>query len=319
MTTTFTPQRQKHASRPAFRGEPFAAVPPPGLGVDSIGRQRRAPAPWLSSVLIVLAAVGMYVTSSQRDYLLGQVAVPFLAMGVLHGLWRGGLRKILMLSAMIAVAYGAAACVPVLTSYIGSAASPIGAAAVWLVMGLTAIVFLLLVGWLGKSLRRRIILPRAPLRIFDRFVGMTVGLAEGGLVVLAMCWTVVAFGQQMRMVRDHRDTAEDSQRYRVACQMIRLAEEAERGTVGELVQATNIFDRIPALREAIDGLNRTGKLDLQGLDPETVDRLNQLLQRAPAENLGNLGQVIEQYKSANEARTHAYQQLPQPRQPGSHD
>ncbi len=312
MSTTFTPQRQKLQHKPAFRGEPFEAVPPPGLGNDLITRRLHRPAPWLSSVLIVLTAIGIYVTSSHRDYLLGQVAVPFLALGMLHGLWRGGLRKILMLSAMIALAYAAATCVPMLTSYIGSAASPIGAAAVWLVLGITAIVFLLLVGWLGKSLRRRIILPRTPLRIFDRLVGMTVGLAEGGLVVLAVCWTVVAFGQQMRMVRDHRDTAEDSQRYRVASQMVRLAEEAERGTIGELVQATNIFDRIPALRDAIDGLNRTGRLDLKGLDPETVDRLNQLLQQAPAENLGNLGQVIEQYKKANEARTHAYHQLSQP-------
>lgn len=275
---------------------------------------REAPGfPLKSAALILLTAVALFAASDHYGYLLGQIAAPILAIGTLHGLWRGGFRKIVMLAATVGLLYGVTAGGGCAAKLLGGGQPSRAAGWSYAVLGLAGIVALLMVSAVVKSVRKNMIVTRPLACGVDRIVGVIVGLIEPALLVLAVCWTVTEIRPHAQLIRDHRDTEVGSFRHQMATQMVRLADEADRGVVGRLVRATNPFDQIPMIRKAIDELNTTGQcslFDLSKLDPQTADGLNAVLKQTPAGDLGGLNDVIEQYKRSNEARDKAYRQLP---------
>jgi uncharacterized membrane protein required for colicin V production len=285
----------------------------PGVAPDLLGSRTSGMTPWRSSLTILLAGVLLFAVSHRSDFHLGEIAAPLLTLGALHGLWRGGFRKIVMIAATIGALY----MVAVSSERAGAAIRAVTGAAseAWgyLATIAAAVAALLIVGVLVKSIRKRVILRHGVLRLADRLLGVAVGLVEAALVVLAICWTVVAIRPHTSLIRDHQATQVGSLRHRVAEEMVRLADEADAGALGRAVSATNPIDQIPALRRIIDDLNATGELrleNLNGLDPQTIRRLSEILKQTPVEDLGGLNDVIERYKQGDEARDRAYRQLP---------
>ncbi|MFH1418152.1 MAG: CvpA family protein [Planctomycetota bacterium] len=267
-------------------------------------------------MLILLAASGLFAYSTHQDVLVGRIAAPLLALGALHGLWRGGFRKAAMLVATILVFY----CV---TKYGGAAAQLAqnatgSASAGWGYAGLSlvAVITLVFTSLVVNVIRRRHILKRPLVTGLDRLSGTFVGAAEAALIVLAVCWTAVEIRPHAMLVRDYTDTPISSSRQEFAAGIVRLADEVGVGTMGRIVDATNPIDHIPVLRKAIDDLNRTGQFDLGSLDPETARKLNELLKQTPSGDAGGLQGVMEQLEHKNETAEQLRQELPQPGQAG---
>ncbi len=293
-----------------------AEVPPDNpFDLETFGRKpRQGSVPWKTAVLLLLAAAGLFAYSMHQDVLVGRIAAPMLALGALHGLWRGGFRKAIMLAATVLVFYG-------VTTYGGAAAQLVqnttgSTSTAWGYGGLSlaAVIMLVFTSIFINVIRRRHILKRPVLRGLDRLSGTLIGVAEAMFIILAICWTAVEIRPHAVLVRDHTDTPVSSFQQEFAAGIVRLADEVSVGPMGRLVDATNPIDQIPVLRKAMDDLNRTGQFDLEGLDPETARTLNELLKQTPAGDMGGLQSVLEQFENNNKKAEQLRKQLPQPSQ-----
>ena len=290
-----------------------SSTPGPKFHFPEPAGSHRAALPLKSFALILLLGAGLFLYSSRNDLLLGQLAAPILTLGALHGLWRGGVRKIIMIAATIGLVYFATTGSDAANSFIQSRMSPSAAGWSWVVIAFIAVVLLLVVAIVVGIFRRRVVMKHPFLRGFDRFVGVLVGVAEGALIILTVCWMAVEIRPYAAVVRDQPQTQVGSFRHGMLDDMVRIADEAGDGAIGEIVDATNPVDSVPALKQVIDDLNTTGEIRLDSLgnlDPETVRKLNDLLKQTPAEDLGGLNKVIEQYQKGNESREKSYHQLP---------
>ncbi|HVP10482.1 MAG TPA: CvpA family protein [Phycisphaerae bacterium] len=271
--------------------------------------------PLKTLVLILLGGVALFVLSARRDFLLGQLAAPVLTIGALHGLLRGGFRKIIMLAATIGVLYAMATGADALNAYLQSRTSLVNPVWSWLLIILAAVLVLVLISAMVKSFRRRVIMRRPFTRGADRLLGVLVGLAEGALVILTVCWMVVEVKPYTQQIRDRQDVEAGSYRQALATRMVRLADEAGTGDLGRLVAATNPIDDVPEIRKVIDELNTKGEISLDSLgnlDPETIQRLNDLLKQTTGQEQGGLNQLIETHQQGSESRDQARGQLPPP-------
>ncbi len=251
------------------------------------------PSPTASSVLVFLLGVICFAYSLHRDVLLGQIAAPLMTLGAIHGLWRGGFRKVLMIAAFIAM-------VSLLVSQpflAGAIVQRLGGAPNGLVSGLitvvAAILAMTILGLLVGRFRTRHIAPRTIPRTIDRTIGTLVGAAEGGLVVLGLCWAATMFRPAAVNIRDHPDTAPNSYPYTVATTLLRLADEAETEPLGRLVRATNLLERSPTIQGMIADLNTTGSIDLNRLDPAMIERINALIPELTKGQYQNLGEMLD--------------------------
>lgn len=273
--------------------------------------------PWKTSLLICGLTGILFLLSWRRAYLLGELALPILALGMLHGLWRGGFRKIILLAATIGLLYGVALAGPKIGQIapLGSKASIGGWG--YVVACAMAIILFLFASAATNRIRRRVFIRRPALRTIDGLLGMAVGFAEAALIPLAFCWTAVEARPHLTLIRDHPDTETGSFRQRFAGAMIRLADEADAGAIGRLADATNPIGRIPALRKVFDDLNASGQIrldDLGNMDPATAEKLNELLRQSPLGPDGLKG-LIESQQQASQTTEQVYRQLPsqQPR------
>ncbi len=272
----------------------------------------RAPAggpPLVASVVLLLLGGAAFWYSSSQDVLLGRIAAPILMMAAMHGLWRGGFFKLALLPFAFCVPYLAAAhsdlADPVVKAVTGSSNGLISS----ITMGATAMVVLLIARALVKRFRRRHIATRRVALSADRFVGTGVGVAEGAFIVLCICWLAVMLHPHAAVVRDHPDTKPDSFRHQVAGALIRLADELSNEPLAGVVKATNLIERTPVLRDAINNLNATGQFDIDSLDPDVRSKLGELLQAQPGGELGDLDTLIDKYRRGNEARDKAYREM----------
>lgn len=285
-------------SEPEFRGR---------------SRPRR---PFLSGLAIILAGVGLFVICGREDYLIGQIAAPMLTLGALHGLWRGGFYKVVMLSLMVGLFWLAAGhpyiADPVVTTFGGTAGSFTSGLVTMVAVGTV----LLVGGFVTSSIRRRLIVRRRFLLAFDRLIGTTVGVAEGALGVLSICWATTLILPSAQMVLNHKDTVPGSVQSQVAQTVVRLGDEARRGALGEAASAYNPIEDIPGLTEAIEEFNTTGRLNLQGLDPAMIKQVNALLESMPGETAEGEPTTIGRFRDGNAARGEAYKQLPAPEHGG---
>ena len=270
---------------------------------------KRPGIPWKSILFVLVMSGVLFGFSSKSDYLLGQLAAPLLCLGALHGLWRGGFRKIVMLAVtilMFAFVSGYAHVFAPVTRTAGGSSAGLN----FLISLAVAIVGLVVAGFIVRRIRNRVILRRPILVVIDRFVGAGVGMAEAALVVLTVCWTTVEIAPHAAAVRDQRSVTVGSFRQVFAAGVVDFASEASEGPVGEVVEATNPFWRFPDLRLAIHNYFETGSIDPSTLDPETVNRLNELLKDTPIGDIGGLQEVLKKYEGNAETYDDVRRQLP---------
>ena len=317
MPATATPPRNGTAGKGRGRafGSPGAAAA--GQSAAARGGEDSAtepgPAarpPVLSTVLLLAAGIGLTAYGVQHDVLLAKIAAPLLTVGAIHGLWRGGFRKLLLLAATVGVLYAAFAGAGVVEPMVRTVAGASSGVVAGLVVAAAAIGLYILAARIVGRMRRRFIANRPGRLAADRFVGLLVGTAEAALVVLCFCWAGVMIRPHAKVVRDHPDTPVGSVQYRVAAAMVQIADESQVEPLGRIVRATNLIERIPPLRTAIDQLNETGHFDLEQIDPAVAARLNQVIPQMSNGQFQNLDQLLEAYRHNQEVQDALRKQLP---------
>ncbi|GMU35614.1 MAG: CvpA family protein [Planctomycetia bacterium] len=264
-------------------------------------------APVYSSILTIGLGGAMLFMSLQRGLLLGQIAAAALTACTLHGLWRGGFRKLVMLAfAVVMVVFGPS--IQAFTSNLvtqttgsppgmgGFVLTALGATALWCVCHFGT-----------KSFRRRVIMRRGGLLAVDRVGGAALGLAEGVAIVLSLCWFSTSLQPFAKLMTDEKVSPKGSPRAQVGATMLRLAQESRMGAMASVTDGTNPIAKIPALRDAIHELNTTGQIRPEQIDPKMAEQLRELLKNLPTGNdlnpvLQGAGGGISLEKVLNQAK-----------------
>lgn len=264
-------------------------------------------------VIVFVLALGasLLVLSVQRGLLLGQIAAVVITPLAMFGLLRGGIRKTAMLAAFFGAAYMAAFLPPLLTPLLQGVAGTSASAVSYLATGLAVIAGLVAVLIMSKAVRRKA--ARYPiLSAVDGLAGAVVGGAEGALAVLALCWVSTSIEPHAIRLRDQGAAPVGSVQYEFATGVIRLAREASADPLGQYIRETNPINNVPALRQAVDSLNRTGQMQFDGLDPQIMEQIRKLLQSGGGDEKSDTSGTMNSYKESLRSRNSAYQQMPQP-------
>jgi len=244
--------------------------------------------------LIVGSAVALLVVSVNSEHLLGQIAAPILGVATLHGLFRGALRKIIMLPITTGAVYCAVRyfdSIKAMVTRLAGAESTIGSV---VAAGVLVLFALFVVGRLVRWVRRRVIMRRRLLLLSDRVLGAGIGFAEGALIVLAFAWGSTMAAEQLHGKQMPPEALPPgSAQARVADVIERLAVEANAGPIGEVVAATDPLERMPELRGWVDGMMAKRPLDLNNMDPAVLKRLEKLLPAGSGKSVADLQPLIE--------------------------
>ncbi|MEK6644169.1 MAG: CvpA family protein [Planctomycetota bacterium] len=264
----------------------------------------------MPGVLLVLGiGAALFYLSNERSFLLGQIMAGFCTPLALMGLVKGGVRK----ATTLAVVFGAFYGVAMLPAMVEPMLAPVVGASAMLVAyagsAVAGLVFVIVAGMWSKRLRKRVHSTAGGV-LFDRGSGAAVGLAEGVLVVLTVCWVSTLLRPQAMRLRDTANTPIDSFRHQFAGNLIRVADEASSGPLGEFIHTTNPIEKTPALKSAIDSLNATGQFSFEGLDPKLLESAQQFLNSNGAGNQTDIKDLLDKYKKSMSSRDPAYQQLP---------
>lgn len=248
-----------------------------------IDEPRRAGTPWLSILLLLGAAGALFAWSLRQEILLGQIAAPIVGLAGLHGLLRGGFRKALMLPVSIGMLFLVASnpgfADPIVRAIAGRT-SALGNG----IAGVLALVLSLTVaGAIVKAMRNRLIVRRPLLLAADRFLGTGIGLAEGALLVLLLCWSTVLLEPRARRVLDHPGTVQGSFQHQFASGLVRLTHEIDESPLEPIARDANVLEEIPSVRDALDQEHPEEILDLSNLDPDMRRKALEILGGAVAE------------------------------------
>jgi len=264
---------------------------------DLVPSARRAGPPFLTAFLWIGAAGGLFYASWRRDVVLGQLAATAIGLGGLQGLWRGGLRKVVMLPLFVVVAY-AVARLPASLGMPGVTGH--------LVAGVAGMVALFIGATTVSRVRRGAVESRPMLHRLERCIGVIIGAAEGALIPLALCWAAVAIRPAAARISATNDARITQNQRATADAILRIADEVSTVGLSNLVSQTSPMERIPALRDAINQFNRDGQIKLDDLSPETKARLEELLKLIPS---GEGFEALNQSQSSAEQRQEAYENL----------
>ncbi len=183
------------------------AEPPPEFEVES---RHRRPSPWLLVGLVAGSCAAMFFVSIRSGYLLGQIAALVCLLSGLHGVWRGALRKMVMLPVTVGIAYLVTSQVdfadPAIR-LIGGKSSLIGNV---IACVLAVVLTVAIVGSIVRAVRDRLTRSRPFLLTIDRLLGAGFGLAEAAIVMLCICWSVVLVEPQARGTQALRPADTDS-------------------------------------------------------------------------------------------------------------
>lgn len=248
---------------------------------------------WPELLSAVFLGASLFLLSTQKALLLGQLSAIVITPLVLLGLLRGGIRKGFWLFGFILAVYAAAVLPPYLTPLLSSVAGSSASGAASLLSIVIAFVGFLATGLIGRAIRKKLV-QRPGFSMLDRGLGMAIGLAEGLFVVLSFCWTCMLLEPHAERLRNHAGLPLDSLQHQVAGNMIRLSREVSNGSMGEFLRTTNPINKVPSLRDAIQGLNETGHLDLSSLDPQVLEILRKAMQSNVDRPTSNMDQLLDQ-------------------------
>ncbi len=212
--------------------------------------------------------------SGERGLLLGKIAALVATPFALHGLWRGGFRKLVMLLTTILLAWGADACWGVAGSLVESMTGSPSKMGTGAALFLCSTVMWLVAHRVSKSIRRRRIEPHGSLLAVDRLTGALIGAAEGLFLVLCLSWAATSMRPAAERLVSARDVQITQTQREVAETILTLADEAQTGELGKFIARTNPLERLPALRDAVERLNNPSLQDDQ-LDPDLLRRLQE--------------------------------------------
>lgn len=285
MLTMKTPAKinSRPSSGNSYRETPLAdALRPPQIRQVASPQVSSPPSAPVYSILLTMGLGGILLfLSQQRGFLLGQIAAVVVTAMTIHGLWRGGLRKFVMLGLAVGlIGFG-----PVIQNTVSSlvsktSGSPAGLSTYLLTLvGATGL--WMICHFATKSFRKRVILKRRGLLAMDRLGGATLGLAEGAVLVMSLCWLSTSLTPFARTITDEQVSPKGSPRAQIGETLLRLAEESRYGSLASLTQRANPIPKIPALRDAIEELNTTGQIRPEKIDPKMAEQLRELLKNLP--------------------------------------
>lgn len=223
---------------------------------------------WLSTGLLAGGAAALITFSVGSGYLLGQIAGAVLALAGLHGLWRGGLRKLLMLPVscglVFVLAFYPGFPDPVIVLALGRA-SP-----AWNVVACVVVVLsaLMIAGRTARVIRSRVTTGRRTFLTLDHLFGAALGIGQGLVVMLGLCWATVLIEPQARAVLHHRNLHEGSACQRLAAGIVQLTREINETPIESIVHEANLLERVPSIRDALYDLADGQRLTLESMDAE---------------------------------------------------
>lgn len=244
----------------------------------------------LGKVLILGAAAAGFGASAHFDVMLGQIASVMMGLTTLHGNFRGGLRKGIMLPATVLVCwylYSNPDVVAPLVGMVGASgpfANAVGAA---VVAGLA----LFIIGLPVKMVRNRVVRKRPVLAGMDRFFGSTIGLAEGGVLMAMLMWTSVLLEPMAQNTVDH-PKAQASQK-KIASGVLRLTHEIDESPFVGFARDGNLLAEIPEVKQHLEAIRPDGSIDPSKVDPSVQNMIAEMLKgldpaqvQAAAQQLG---------------------------------
>ena len=229
--------------------------------------------------ILFLAAAGAFGYFAQRGHLVGEIASVVMLPCALHGVWRGGFRK----TAMIAVTLGLLNLfwakpdfAAPLVNAVGAQSGPFSNVIAAL---LTSLAVWVIAFFVARGLHRRVVAKSRANVTADRLAGATIGAVEGSLIILVLCWFATSLRPYASGLVNSPETIPGSARDRIGHYLIQIGDEASRGPVGCLTEATNPIDGLPELRNAIDQLNTNGRLNLEAIDSEALQEMRKLVEQ----------------------------------------
>lgn len=277
--------------------------PPPVFEVEP---PRRRPSPWLLVGLVAGSCAAMFFLSVRGEYLLGQIAAPVFMLSGLHGIWRGALRKMVMLPVSVGIAYLVTSQVdfadPVIR-LMGGKSSLIGNA---IACGLAIVLTVVVVGSIVRAVRDRLTRSRPFLLTIDRFLGAGLGLTEAGIVMLCLCWSVVLVAPQAKATQALRPADTDSFQHVLTAGLLQLTGEIDRGPFRSIVRDHNLLEDIPAVREALSDLPSDSS------SPDWHSKITEFLRQSDQNQGSESDGPFRKYRRANRRRDNTYRSLPSP-------
>lgn len=275
--------------------------PPPVFEVEP---PRRRPKSLLLVGLIAGSCAAMFFLSVRAGYLLGEIAAPVFLLSGLHGIWRGALRKMIMLPVSIGIAYLVTSQVdfadPVIR-LMGGKSSLIGNV---IACGLAIVLAVVVVGSIVRAVRDRLTRNRPFLLTVDRSLGAGLGLAEAGIVMLCLCWSAVLVAPQAKATQALRPADTDSFQHVLTTGLIQLTDEIDRGPFRSIVRDHNLLADVPAVREALSGLPSDSS------SPDWHKEITEFLRKADQNQESETDTPFQQYRRANRQRDNTYRSLP---------
>lgn len=305
--------------KPPVISEPKKFTPPAGPASPKAGRGREVDfsidrdasppkAPWLMAGLMLAATAGLFGASMKYNYLLGQVVTPIVGLMTVHGLFKGGFRKAVMLPITI-VTLGFLAANPMIfdpiVQRITGGPSPMGN---YIACAIVATIALWLVGKPVKAIRRKVIMKRPLLRGADRFFGTGIGFAEGALLSLIIMWASVLVEPQARQVAVHPN-ARPAQR-QFAGSLLQMIGEIDRSPLKPIVRDANLLEEFPSLTEPLKAMRADGSVDPSKLSPEQLEGMIEFVENVGGEKGKAMAEQLRTVQRNQQKQAEAYKSLP---------
>lgn len=288
---------------PAFYPPPMAHPASPRRNAPSKGG---IPAPAI--ILIVILGGVLFYFSADRGFLLGQIAAAVAVPLALHGLWRGAFRKTFMLAVFLGLFWFAGPLSEGVEQALAALNVNPGPLTKLAFFGSSGLV-ILTAHFFSKAIRTRYIARRRSTLLLDQLGGVSVGLAEGALVVLTLCWMSTSLEEFGGTLAENGKAEKSAFRAAFGNTILRMARETRSSSVAEFVNDTNPVRKTPELASMVDSLNQTGSLDLGNLNLEGSGPLQSLLDQLPGLGAGGLQEKIKDFEQAGAARAKAYEEL----------
>lgn len=307
--------------KPPVIAEPRGFRPPAGPSAPAAGRGREvdfsidrdAPVkgPWLMAGLLLAITAGLFGVSVEYDYLLGEIATPIIGLMTLHGLFKGGFRKAIMLPVTI-MAVGFVAANPTIfdpiVQRVTGGPSPMGN---YVACAIAVSIGLWIVGMPVKAIRKRVIMKRPMLRGADRFFGTGIGFAEGAFTALLVLWASVLLEPQAKQVATHPNAQAVQRQF--AGGLLQLIGEVDKSPLEPIVRDANLLEEFPSITEPLKALRADGSVDPSKLDPKQLHGLIEMLEDVGGEDGAAMAEQLRTIEKNREQQAEAYKQLPTPR------